>query len=270
MKIWKNTATLNGFDDGLVFTDNKDEAGIVLMGSKPIELSEFPILKGIFRAGIGRDNIPIDAATEQGIQVAFPASATVDMIFEETADFTCGLILRRLYDDVGTIEPWFKSTRLQMSARNLLVVGNGNIGSRVAGKMSKFMNVSTYDALQDNADLLSERLSTADCVTLHIPNTLENKNFFDGHKLGLMKTGSILINTARGPIVDEGALYEEIKSGRLKAAFDVYWKEPYRGKLMEFHPQGFFMTPHVASTCNGFLKGCREALDGLIEGIEND
>ena len=259
MKIWKNTATLNGFDDGLVFTDNKDEAEIVLIGSKPIELSEFPALKGIFRAGIGRDNVPVDAASELGIQVAFPASDTVDMIFEETADFTCGLILRRLYDDVGTIEPWFKNTRLQMSARQLLVLGNGNIGSRVAEKMSKFLQVSTFDALQDNPEVLVERLSTADCVTLHIPNTLENKNFFDENKLGLMKTGSILINTARGPIVDENALYKEIKAGRLTAAFDVYWKEPYGGKLMEFHPNGFFMTPHVASTCSGFLKGCREA-----------
>ena len=270
MKIWKNTATLDGFDDGLVYTDNKDEAEIVLMGSKPIELSEFPILKGIFRAGIGRDNVPIDAASEQGIRVAFPAADTVDMIFEETADFTCSLILRRLYDDVGTIEPWFKNTRLQMSARHLLVVGNGNIGSRVSKKMSNFLQVSTYDALQDSSETLSEKLSTADCVTLHIPNTLENRNFFDGHKLGVMKAGSILINTARGPIVDEDALYEEIKSGRLKAAFDVYWKEPYLGKLKEFHPQGFFMTPHVASTCSGFLKGCREALDRLIEGLEND
>ena len=58
MLIWKNTATLDGFDGGLNFTQSKTEADIVLMGSKPIDIAEFPNLKGIFRAGIGRDNVP--------------------------------------------------------------------------------------------------------------------------------------------------------------------------------------------------------------------
>jgi hypothetical protein len=58
MKIWKNTSTLDGFDDGLTFTDIKNEAEVALMGSKTIDLDKMPCLKGIFRAGIGRDNVP--------------------------------------------------------------------------------------------------------------------------------------------------------------------------------------------------------------------
>ena len=85
-----------------------------------------------------------------------------------------------------------------------------------------------------------------------------------------MKTGAVLINTARGAIVDEEALYDEIKSGRLRAAFDVYWQEPYRGKLKEFYPDRFYMTPHVASTCSSFLKGCRDGLDQLIDIIKEN
>ena len=65
MLIWKNTATLDGFDDGLNFTQSKIEAEIALMGSKPIDIVEFPNLKGIFRAGIGKDNVPEKAAEKK-------------------------------------------------------------------------------------------------------------------------------------------------------------------------------------------------------------
>ena len=65
-------------------------------------------------------------------------------------------------------------------------------------------------------------------------------------------------------------LYNEIKKGRLRAAFDVYWEEPYKGKLIEFVPDKFFMSPHIASTCSGFLEGCKEGLDDLIRKLSND
>ena len=71
MKIWKNTSTLDGFDDGLIFTNSKDKARIIIMGSKPININEFPKLKGIFRAGIGRDNVPEVEAIKRGIIVRF-------------------------------------------------------------------------------------------------------------------------------------------------------------------------------------------------------
>ena len=82
-----------------------------------------------------------------------------------------------------------------------------------------------------------------------------------------MKNGAALINTARGAIVDEEALYHEIKQKRICAAFDVYWNEPYFGKFKEFYPECFFMTPHVASTCSDFLQGCRIDLENLIRKL---
>ena len=85
-----------------------------------------------------------------------------------------------------------------------------------------------------------------------------------------MKNNATLINSARGAIVDEEALYAELKNGHLKAAFDVYWQEPYKGKLKELHPDPFFMTPHIASTCISFLKGCRDGLDKLIDIIKEN
>ena len=84
-----------------------------------------------------------------------------------------------------------------------------------------------------------------------------------------MKDNAILINTARGTIVDEDALYHELSAGRLRAAFDVFWQEPYNGKLMEYYPARFFMMPHVASTCSGFLAGCRKGLDELTQELSH-
>ncbi|SVC33655.1 uncharacterized protein METZ01_LOCUS286509, partial [marine metagenome] len=106
--------------------------------------------------------------------------------------------------------------------------------------------------------------------TLHIPKTSENEAFMDKEKLGLMKDGAVLINTARGSIVDEEALYSEISSDRIQAAFDVFWQEPYIGKLKKFHPDKFYMSPHIAGYTDSFLLGCRKALDSLIRELSND
>lgn len=264
MLIWRNTATLDEYDDGLDFTDSKKDAEIALLGSKPINIAEFQNLKGIFRVGISKDNVPIKEAETRNIVVKFPSNRTVQIIFEETANFACSLIFKMMYSEIGSIDPWIKNDRVQLSAKTLLVIGMGNIGKRVAKKMNVFMEIITVDILFNKPSELEEMISVADCITLHIPKNDENVSFFDKEKLSWMKDGGVLINTARGAIVDENALYKEIKSGRLKAAFDVYWQEPYEGKLKEFHPESFYMTPHVASTCSGFLDGCRKDLNSLI------
>ena len=83
MKIWKNTSTLEGIDDGLNFTENKQNADIALIGSKPLNIDGMPNLKGIFRAGISRDNVPEKEAREKGILIKFPSKETIDIIFNE-------------------------------------------------------------------------------------------------------------------------------------------------------------------------------------------
>ena len=100
-------------------------------------------------------------------------------------------------------------------------------------------------------------MQQADCISIHIPNINDNISFIDSEKLSWMKSGAALINTARGPIVNEDALYVELKNKRLIAAFDVFWDEPYNGKLCEFFPNSFYMSPHVSSSCNEFIDGCK-------------
>ena len=269
MLIWKNTTILNSRDEGLTFTDDKNKAIIALMGSQSIDIEEFPYLKAIFRAGIGRDNVPEKKAIEKGIVVRYPSDKTINIVYEETASFTCGLIFQMLYGNVGTIVPWGKKPRPQLSQQTLLVIGTGRIGGRVAKLMKPFMNVTTFDILQNDFSELKQLMQQADCLTIHIPKNNENISFIDDEKLSWIKDNSVLINTARGEIVDEEALYKELQTGRLKAAFDVFWQEPYDGKLKEFYPEQFSMTPHVASTSNEFIQGCRNDLNILLNDIQN-
>jgi len=235
-----------------------------------LALSEFPNLKGIFRAGIGKDNVPEKEAIDRGISVKYPSKDTVDSIFNETATFTCNLIFRMLYGYVGSLDPWYKYDRQEMLQKTLLVIGTGNIGQRVVKFMEPFMRVITFDILHNNESDLNELISKADCITLHIPKMDENEAFFNREKLAAMKDGAILVNTARGSIVDEDALFAEISSGRLRAAFDVFWQEPYIGKLKKFHPDKFYMSPHIAGYTDSFLLGCRKALDSLISELSHD
>ncbi len=264
MKIWKNTSTLNGYDKGLDFTENKSEAELAFIGSKSIDLNGFLNLKAIFRAGIGKENVPEKEARNKNIFVQFPSKNTTNIIYEETAHFTCGLIFRMLYSELGSFKPWTKNVRGVFSNNNLLIIGNGNIGSRISKNMSSFLKVKTYDVIKDEKKNLKKLVKEADCITLNIPGNKENISFFDKKKLSWMKDNSILINTARGNIVDEISLYNELKRKRLRAAFDVFWEEPYDGILCEFYPDFFFMTPHVASTSKEFLLGIRNDLDNLI------
>jgi phosphoglycerate dehydrogenase-like enzyme len=268
LKIWKNTKTLDGLVDDLIFTESKAEANVALLGSKPIRLEEFPDLKGIFRAGVSKDNVPIEEAARKGIKVAFPSFRTIEFIYEETANFTCHLVLKMLYTRVGTLSPWVKFPRGALQNKVLLVIGKGNIGKKVWEKMKAFMQVNTYDVIENSPKELEPMLKEADVVSLHIPNVPENRDFMDAEKLTLMKDESILINTARGTLVSEEALYRELENQRLYAAFDVYWQEPYEGKLKKFYPDRFFMTPHVASTCDAFLKGSAQDLRKLVKEIE--
>ena len=117
----------------------KDDHKVCTLNRLHNSLYEFPNLKGIFRAGIGKDNVPEAKAVKKGILVRYPSQETIDIIYNETASFTCSLILRMLYNYVGTIEPWYKYDRPELSRQTLLVIGTGNIGRSL--KNRKIMNV---------------------------------------------------------------------------------------------------------------------------------
>ncbi len=258
--LYLNTNTLNGFIDDLPLTDAPQEAQVVLLGGKPIDVERFPRVRGLFRAGVGQDNIPWEAAQARNIELGFPSNQTAQIIFTETANFSCQLILRMAYIEIGSLEGWVKLPRQVLSEKTLLVIGTGNIGQLVVERMKPFLTILTYDTLHNTPDELMALLPQADIVTLHIPLNDSTRGFIGIEQLSLLPDGAVIVNTARGPIVNEEALYSEISQGRLRAAFDVFWQEPYSGKLTTFYPDPFYMTPHVASTCQEFLQGTADDL----------
>jgi len=268
MLVWTNTNTLEGLLDGIRFTSDPSEAEVALVGGKAFDLDVFPKLRAIFKTGVGRDNVPEAAAGLRGIVCAFPSAETCGIIFDETASFTCHLILRTLYAEVGDFGTWTKLGRSALQSKVLLVAGTGNIGSRVASSMERFMKVTTFDARTNVPEELEPLLRAADCVSVCLPLTPQTRGLFDAEKLGWMKEGACLVNTARAAIVDETALYEEVAAGRIRAAFDVFWKEPYTGRLLDLPSDRFIVTPHIASTCREFLAATAEDFRTLLEELE--
>ena len=255
MKYWKNTATIDALVPDLLNMVDAVEAEIAVIGSKPIDLATMPKLKGIFKCGVGTDNVPFDEAKARGVEICMPSEQTRRYIFEETANFAVYLVFQMLYANVGEVDGWVKQPRGFLGNKKVLVIGQGNIGTHVARKLVPSVNILTFDVLQNTMNELQGLMADADVITLHVPLMETTIGFIDIEKLSWMKDGAALVNTARGPVVDEDALYAEIESGRLRAAFDVFWKEPYEGKLKQFHPERFLMSPHVSSNCENFLEG---------------
>ena len=255
MLIYKATSTLEGYLPSLKYTEDKVLAEIMLVGGKKFALDDFPNIRGIFKTGVGTDNLPFAEASERGVEIALPSEVTCDIIFEETAAFTCHLLLLGLYTGAGDWDNWKKLDRKSLHKQRLLVVGTGHIGQRVADKMRAFMEVDTFDTAHDAHESLESKVRGAGCVSLHVPLNGETRGLFNAERLAWLPDGALLVNTARGPVVDEDALFSELSTGRLRAAIDVFWEEPYRGKLTELPADRFIRTPHIASTCKEFIRG---------------
>lgn len=269
MKFWKNTATLDHLVPELLETVALDDAEVAVIGSKPIDLKSMPRLKGIFKCGVGTDNVPFHDAEQRGIAIGLPSDQTRRYIFEETANFAVYLIFRMVYNDLGSLDPWKKRSRVFLGNQKVLVIGQGNIGSLVTRKLEPCVDVLTFDIAVDEENELKGLISQADVISLHIPLNEETRHFIDVEKMAWMKDGAAIVNTSRGLVVDEDALYDEVAAGRLRAAFDVFWKEPYQGKLQKFHPERFFMTPHVSSNCKDFLTGLALDCQAFVKSLNH-
>ncbi|MHA1721935.1 MAG: phosphoglycerate dehydrogenase [Candidatus Baldrarchaeia archaeon] len=217
-------------------------------------------LKVLANHGVGLDNIDLEAATKRGIPVVYSPHANADSV----ADFTLGLILallRRIVDaHLVTKAGGFRSRKflgVELRDKVIGIIGFGQIGFRVAQRALGFgMKVITYDPYVADEVLakfdakrasLEELLKNSDIVTIHVPLTGETRNLIGEKELKLMKKNAVLINTARGGIVDENALYKALKEGWIAgAAVDVYEVEPPGRDFPLFKLDNVIVTPHIA------------------------
>jgi D-3-phosphoglycerate dehydrogenase len=218
-------------------------------------------LKVIGRAGVGVDNVDVDAATRRGIIVANAPESTV----VSAAEHTVGLLVA-LARNIPQAHAALKQGRWERSAyagvelagKTLGVLGFGRIGQQVARRaLGLGMRVVAHDpyvAAERFRELGVERAETAqavyaaaDFLTLHLPLTPDTRGSLDAAAFAAMREGVRLVNAARGPLVDEQALLEALRSGKVAgAALDVFAEEPYRGPLLEL--DNVVVTPHLAAS----------------------
>ncbi len=248
-------------------------------------LEKAPRLKVISNLAVGYNNIDVAAATRRGIMV----TNTPGVLTEATAELTFGLILavaRRICDldrrnRDGEWRFWspFLFLSREVSGKRLGIVGLGRIGKAVAKRAQAFNMTVLYhnrrrlppeeeEKLGVSYRSLEGLLSESDFVSLHVPLTEETKGMIGERELRLMKKTAYLINTARGTVVDERALFRALKEGWIEGAgLDVYEHEPFMTPgLAEL--RNVVLTPHVGSaTYETRWKMAQLAADNLVAGL---
>ena len=219
-----------------------------------------PKLKIVSRHGVGVDNVDVDACTRQGVLVTI----TGDANSEAVSECAFGLLLaiaRKTAQANAHIRSgqWNRDlfVGLELYEKVLGIVGMGRIGSRLARHAGGFdMQVLAYDPYVD-ADAAQEAgitlvnletlLRRADFISLHMPLTDETRHIIGPAELALMKPSAILVNTARGGLVDETALYETLVNNRIAgAALDVFEAEPLSNENRLLELDNLLCSPHVA------------------------
>lgn len=246
-----------------------------------------PQLKVISNHAVGFDNIDVRAATARRI----PVGNTPEVLTDATADFAFALmmsVVRRIpeaerYIHDGKWKTWGPMILLggELTGATLGIIGFGRIGKAMARRASGFdMRVIYYDphATKPDPDLkaapvdFETLLKESDFISLHTPLTPETRHLIDAKALAKMKPHAVLINTARGPVVDPGALYEALKERRIfGAGLDVTEPEPLPLDSLLLTLDNIVITPHIASGSKATRdKMAWMAARNLIAGVKGE
>jgi ribulose-phosphate 3-epimerase len=254
------------------------EVDVLISGTEPVTarvLEAAPRLKVIAKHGVGYENIDLEAAARRGI----PVVVSGDVIADSVADMTLGLLLalvRQIPQGDRAVREgrWPRCVGVELRDKVCGLIGLGRIGKAVCRRVKAFgMRPMAFDLYRDEAFArswgveyleLEQLLQVADVVSLHLPLTPQTFRLLNRERLALMKPGAYLINTARGELVDEEALEEALRAGRLGgAACDVFAQEPPGA-----HPlltlENVIATPHSAGQT---VEGLRKMGEITVENI---
>ncbi len=239
-------------------------------------------LQVIGRAGVGLDNIDVEAATQRGIVVVNSPEGNIGSAAEHTIALLLALARNIPQAHLKLKQgAWEREKLVGVEVRNKIlgIVGLGRVGSEVARKAKGLgMNLLAHDPLVSldyarslGVKLVSkeELLRSADFITLHLPLSETTKGFIGAKELSLMKPSARLINTARGAIVDEEALFQAVEEGRIAgAAVDVFSREPARDNPL-LKSDKIIVTPHLgASTIEAQTSVALDIAHQVLEVLE--
>lgn len=235
----------------------------------------------IARFGVGHDGVNKQKAAENGI-IATNTPGVLDDSVAEHAIFLMGALLKKIsaQDKQTKANNWTPAIGFEAKGKTLLILGCGPIGKKTA-KIASFgfgMNVIGCDIAQLNAEILksefgiaelvkdyNEAISQADIISIHLPSLPATRHTVNTEFLAKMKTSASLINTSRGPVLDELALYDALKNNKIAAAaLDVFEQEPYKPVDAQKDLRtldNIILTPHIGSSTKGACD--RMALSSL-------
>ena len=236
-------------------------------------LARAPKLRVVANCAVGYDNVDVAACTAAGVAV----TNTPDVLTEATAELAFALILaaaRRLPEGEGLIRggawPGWRLDQLlgiELHGKTLGVVGLGRIGRAVVARAEAFgMRAIWADPHAPGAVSIDTLFATADVVSLHCPLTPETRSLVNAARLATMKRSAILVNTSRGGCVDEAALIDALRGGRIfAAALDVYAREPEIDRRLVDCPR-LILAPHIGSaTTETRTKMAELCVAGVID-----
>jgi D-3-phosphoglycerate dehydrogenase len=241
-----------------------------------------PHLKVIGRAGVGLDNVDSAHAKSKNIKVVNTPGATSISVAELAVSLMFAVCRKVAFGDRGTRKgDWPKKSceGIEIHGKTVGIIGIGKIGKETAKRvMALGATAYYYDIVRPSASdekqlgieyrPLDELVAMSDIISIHVPMTPETKGLLNKDRIAKMKKGAILVNTSRGGIVDEAALYDALKSGHLYGAgLDVFETEPLKtSKLFEL--DNIVMTPHVgAQTEEGQLRAGVQIAELVIKEL---
>lgn len=249
-------------------------------------IARAPALKVVSRHGVGYDTVDVAALTARGIPLAIVGEANAVSVAEHTLCLMLALARRIPQYDAATRRGEFawrlRADSIELAGKAVLLVGLGRIGREVARRCQAFgMRILVHDPQQSAAAIeavggrvapdLAAALAEADLVSLHSPLTRETRHLLDAAALGRMKRGAILINTARGELVDETALAVALAEGHLAGAgMDVFEQQPLPTDSPLASLDNVILTPHSAGMTREaaarIAVACAQNVLGALDG----
>jgi len=241
-----------------------DAAGIALSYTpfRQAEVAAAPHLQVVARTGVGFDAVEVPALTARGIPLMVTGSANSTSVAEHALFFMLALAKRaaEMHREVkqGIMHDRSRGLPVELSGKTVLIVGFGRIGSRTAPRCAAFgMTVLVYDPYKpaeairqagyEPAADLDAAVARADFISIHCPKNAETRGMFGAARLGRMRQGAFLVNTARGGIVEEAALHAALVSGHIAGAgLDVFEPEPPDPSHPLLRLEQVITAPHMA------------------------
>lgn len=274
-----------GEDNQDIFDANIETVEAAIVASEPWteeKLSRAKNLKIVSRFGTGYDAVDLEAARRLGIDVT---NTRVKEIIDGVAELAIGFIICALRDiprlcSEAKNRNWMASKGVILEGKTVGLLGFGAIARSIAKRLAGFdVNIIAYDKYPNeaaakalNVTMVSEEevLRNSDIVSIHVPSNAETYHMMNREKFAMMKKDAFFINTSRGALVDEAALYEALRDGVIRrAAIDVFEQEPTSPDNPLFTLDNFICTPHVAGNCGEAMStNAMAAVQNVINRFE--